>query len=83
MAERRILNGDRSPVSVLMAQSKKLARVTRSSLGAEVQSGSMAVEEQEFVHLLWTHFEPQGRERRVVEDYGGHGYGLQGPLRQH
>ena len=37
-----------------MAQSKKLAMVTRSSLGAEVQSGSMAVEEQEFVRLLWT-----------------------------
>ena len=42
MAERRILNGERSPVSTLVAASKKLPRVTRSSLGTETQSGSMA-----------------------------------------
>ena len=53
MAERRLLKGERSPVSCLVAASKKLPRVTRSSLGAETQSGSMASEEQEFVRLLW------------------------------
>ena len=52
MAERRSLKGERSPVSLLVAASKKLTRVTRSSLGAETQSGSMAREEPEFVRLL-------------------------------
>ena len=40
-------------MSVIMGASKKLPRVTRSSLGAEVQSATMAVEDQEWLRLMW------------------------------
>ena len=53
MAERRILHNEKSPVSVIQGSSRKLPRVARSSLSAEVQMGTIANEEQEYVRLAW------------------------------
>ena len=54
MTERRILDGEKAPVSPLMQVSKKCPRVTRSSLGCEIQSASMADEETLFLRLAYT-----------------------------
>ena len=50
-AERAILEGARSPTSPTLMVSKKCHRVTRSSLGCEVQSGNVANEETIFLRL--------------------------------
>ena len=45
MSDRALLSGDRAPVNVLMAQSKRVPRVCRSSFACETQSAPMALEE--------------------------------------
>eukprot|EP00959_Pyramimonas_sp_CCMP1952_P105427 2204088-Pyramimonas_sp.AAC.1 len=51
MAERKILDGHKTAVSVIQGASRKLPRVARSSLSAEIQMGTMANEAQEYARL--------------------------------
>ena len=54
MAEREILEGEASAVSPIIQATRKCPRVTRSSLGCEIQSANMAAEELEFLRLAYT-----------------------------
>eukprot|EP00959_Pyramimonas_sp_CCMP1952_P118760 2482710-Pyramimonas_sp.AAC.1 len=51
MVERKVLDGHKTAVSVIQGASRKLSRLARSSLSAEIQVGTMANEAQEYARL--------------------------------
>ena len=57
MGEADLLTGASRPISPILFCSKKLPRVTRSSLGCEAQSGNMCHEELTFLRLAYTEME--------------------------
>ena len=54
MGERALLQGESHAISPLQFTSRKLPRVTRSSLGCEVQSGNMCHEDLTYMRMAWT-----------------------------
>jgi hypothetical protein len=53
LTDRKILNGEQAPFSVLTWHSKKLKRIARSSTCAEVQACSNAYDDLEYIKQMY------------------------------
>ena len=67
ISERRLLSGERAPVNVMAAQSKRVPRVCRSSVACETQSCTMALEDMDCVRAVWGEVHSPGTAR--LQDY--------------